>query len=771
MVVKKSHVFSLISKILVLCALVVLSSILLKSDFFTFIIWWIALFALGFLFMPISSAVFKNFDDKGWMFSKVIAVAVCGYVQWLLSVVKLIPFTSYSCIIVCAVCATINIVLLATNKGKREILPSKKFDLVYLEEIIFFVAFLLWTYMAGFNPAAHGTEKYMDFGFMQAMMKSTTLPAEDMWYSGKAFNYYYGGQYFAVFLTKLTGTKVEITYNLMRTLIAGFAFVFPFCIVRQMISDRMQEDGKRFFGGVSLSGGLLAGGAVSLSGNMHYVIYALIMPLFGKTGYWFPDSTRYVGFDPPVEGDGTIHEFPSYSFVLGDLHAHVVNVFFVLVVIAVLYSWIRNKEAKGLKQPVIYVCGLFLGIFQFANTWDFLIYFVVICGVLFFGNLKRLPVDKFLKESAIEWAAVLGISVLLSLPFSLTFDGGMVKGIGVVTIHTKFYQFLVLWGLPFIVCGTFMVKYLLGIKGKSFDKFIKESSSVDLFAAFLSLCAMGLVLIPEVVYVRDIYEGNSPRANTMFKLTYQAYIFFGMMMSYAISRFIFAEKKVKEKKTAPSSSHGVTEIKPCKKRIKISAINVFGVVMACVLLSTFGYIGNAAKSWFTGFPNPSEYQTLDATAYLYDEDCVIKPDASAIKWLNENVEGRPVVLEADGTSYEGYNNRVSAMTGLPTVMGWYVHEWLWRNDLEDENERIKDIETIYTSSNKEETLQLIEKYDISYIFIGTQEYQKYNNLNKKILTSLGEVVFEEKNTALLKMNGTDSWISKVITTMIIKVER
>lgn len=93
--------------------------------------------------------------------------------------------------------------------------------------------------MAGFHPAAHGTEKYMDFGFMKSMMHSTTLPSEDMWYAGKAFNYYYGGQYFAVFLTKLTGTKVEITYNLMRTMIATFAFVLPFSLVRQMLKDKL----------------------------------------------------------------------------------------------------------------------------------------------------------------------------------------------------------------------------------------------------------------------------------------------------------------------------------------------------------------------------------------------------------------------------------------------------------------------------------------------------------------------------------------------------
>ena len=75
----------------------------------------------------------------------------------------------------------------------------------------------------------------MDFGFMQAMMRSTTLPAQDMWYAGKPFNYYYGGQYLAVFLTKLTGTNVEVTYNLMRTMVAAFEMCIrdspPICAI------------------------------------------------------------------------------------------------------------------------------------------------------------------------------------------------------------------------------------------------------------------------------------------------------------------------------------------------------------------------------------------------------------------------------------------------------------------------------------------------------------------------------------------------------------
>ena len=207
---------------------------LLGSDFFTFMIWWEILWILGLVFMPITAQIFKGFDDNGWMYSKVIAIVICGYGVWILTSIKVVHFTTLSSVVITTLWGGSSIAYGIYGK-QRKIFPWKHKELVYWEEVIFFVVFLLWTYMAGFHPAAHGTEKYMDFGFMKSMMHSTTLPSEDMWYAGKAFNYYYGGQYFAVFLTKLTGTKVEITYNLMRTMIAAFAFVLPFSLVRQLL--------------------------------------------------------------------------------------------------------------------------------------------------------------------------------------------------------------------------------------------------------------------------------------------------------------------------------------------------------------------------------------------------------------------------------------------------------------------------------------------------------------------------------------------------------
>ena len=722
---------------------------LLGSVFFTFLTWWEMLFLLGLVFMPVTSRMFRGFDDNGWMFSKVLAVAVCGYAQWLLACLKITPFTGITCVILTVICCLGSLLYGIKCKNRLpDSLPRKQAALVYQEELLYFLVFLFWTYLAGFHPAAHGTEKYMDFGFMQAMMRSTTLPAQDMWYAGKPFNYYYGGQYLAVFLTKLTGTNVEVTYNLMRTMVAAFAFLLPFSLVRQMLKDKLRTGREWSF----CLGGILAGMAVSMSGNLHYIIYGIILRLLKiKTDYWFPSSTRYIGFDSAVTGDETIHEFPSYSFVLGDLHAHVINVFLVLTVLGILYSWMKTNSGKSWRQREIGLLGLLLGMFLFSNTWDFMIYYVVICGTLLFGNLKRYSSGSFisqaLKWSVIQWVELLAAAFLASLPFHLTFENVMVQGIGIVKIHTAFYQFCVLWAFPLLVCVPFVIGILKSIgtfPEKKFWSFFYSIKYPDLYGLVLVLCAIGLIFIPEFVYVRDIYEKTAPRANTMFKLTYQAYIMFGIMMAYIL--VFFTVNRIKR-------CNGADSTVMCKGLLRCPRLqSLTGIIAILVLISTCGYLENAITHWFTGFPKRNAYQTLNATNYL---ETAISDDAAAIRWLNDNVEGQPIILEASGDSYQDYDNRVSAMTGLPTVLGWYVHEWLWRNDLEEENQRKEDVQTIYTSSNADQIKSLIEKYKISYLFIGSCEYEKYGEINSELLASIGKVVFRQSETTIIEVsNGT-----------------
>jgi len=474
-----------------------------------------------------------------------------------------------------------------------------------------------------------------------------------------------------------------------------------------------------------------------------------VLPLIHKiqgvaetASYWFPDATRYIGYNPVNESDKTIHEFPCYSFVLGDLHAHVVNVMFVTFLVGMLYAWMKKIRSAGpepekqdvrdfwLKQllmPHILLAAVLLGMFQWTNYWDFVIYFVVTGGVVLIANIIRFEgkVTRILAVTIAQAVEIIAVSYLVILPFTLKFET-MVQGVALAQHHSLWYQLLILWGLPVFLTVLLIISVLTekmkGMKHKSLYRLLEAVSVPDLFAVIMGLCAIGLILIPEIVYVRDIYENGNARANTMFKLTYQAYILFGMTMGYGIYRMLVVSKQ--------------------------KIIRIFSGIGLFVLIWTVGYFGksvdswfgNAVHSWFGEVWNPSNYQGLNATTFLETD---FPQDAAAIRWLKDNIEGSPVVLEANGDSYTGYE-RVSATTGLPTVLGWYVHEWLWRNNVPDLNEKSADIQTIYTSTDEEKVKELIQRYDISYIFVGGQEKEKYGTeLNDSLLQSLGSIVFED----------------------------
>ncbi len=750
----------------VLLLLLILSGVLLKNDVWTFVTWWLLAFVMGLFAMPFTGKLFQSFRDKGWLFSKALAILCCGYLTWLLVSVGVVRFSKGSCIVITLLMAVLCMFLFhRQTKQGQEFISLDNLSLIFWEELLFLGIFLMWTYLAGFHPNAYGTEKFMDYGFMEAMMRSDVLPARDLWYSEGHINYYYGGQYFAVFLTKLSGSKVEITYNLMRTFVAAFAFVLPFSLVYQMTIDhpgillkgKKDGTGEEAFQqkkpGSLLAGiaGITAGTAVSIAGNMHYVIYGQILPVIQKltgqevTGYWFPDATRYIGHNPDVP-DKTIHEFPCYSFVLGDLHAHVVNIMFVLLLLGLLYAWMsqeRRKPGIGKEQalgirfwlrefvhPQVLLACFLLGVYQWNNYWDFVIYFVVTGGVILFTNIIRFGgnAKRILLATLIHAMEMILISTVIILPFTLQFVT-MVQGVALAQNHSRFYQLLVLWGLPgiltILLIFAMLWESIYEKKNRGLSKVMDSISIPDLFALITGLCALGLILIPELVYVRDIYENGHARANTMFKLTYQAYIMFGITIGYGIFRLLVLSRQ--------------------------KALKVLAGIGLFFWIWTVGYFGNSVNAWFGNVLDPSGYRGLYALSFLETD---FSEDADGIYWLKENVSGAPVVLEANGDSYSGFE-RVSATTGLPTILGWYVHEWLWRNDTGDLNQKSADVETIYTSTEESVVKDLLTQYEVSYIFVGAKEREKYEDrLNTTLLESLGTVVFrdEESSTFIVKVH-------------------
>jgi uncharacterized membrane protein len=159
------------------------------------------------------------------------------------------------------------------------------------------------------------------------------------------------------------------------------------------------------------------------------------------------------------------------------------------------------------------------------------------------------------------------------------------------------------------------------------------------------------------------------------------------------------------------------------------------------------YPYQAIKGYY-GSLIPSAYKGLDGMRYLKKS---YPDDYAAIKWLNSTIQGRPVILEAQGDSYTDYG-RISMATGLPTILGWFVHEWLWRGDSGIIKERAQEVANVYESDDVEETSKILQKYNVAYIIIGQLEKQKFKSIKEDKLLHLGTVAFQKNSIKIISVD-------------------
>lgn len=723
----------------------------LKNDFLYVIRWWGILLLIGILYLPLSKRIFSSFADKGYLFSKIIGIAISSYTLWLFSSFKLIPITFWGCWGVLIASGIVVFALLFRKKDikKNDFFKEDTLRWVLTGESIFLFSLSFWTYLRGFNPKVEGLEKFMDYGFVNSILQSRFIPPNDMWFAGKSINYYYYGQYVTALLTRLSGIKTEISYNLAMSALFAFSMALCFSLVANMLLGcGVKSDG------MAVKGGLLASILVSLGGNSHSFFYGLLPKLAGsKKSYWFPDATRYIGYNPDTK-DKTIHEFPLYSFVVSDLHAHVVNMIFVLAILGILLAVIRKLQKRAdegwhkdnpfseLFFPEIILLGLFIGIFQMSNYWDFPIYLTVTLFTLICAGIRQYGYSlKLAGVTAIRFLLVIILSLAFALPFNLNFDT-ITTEIALAVDRTLPHQFLVLWGYQLVLVAIFFSLIFFSEqnikwrweRGKTREKLRKEMTLItrlrnvleknnvnDVFAVILCVSAIGLILIPEIVYVKDIYYDSYKRANTMFKLTYQAFIMFGLAAGYIVIR-LWNFKILDWKQKA------------------IRAISIIILILPMV------YPFYAIPSWYAEL-NPKNYKGLDGLEFLNEE---YPDDYALIQWIRENIKDQPVILEANGDSYTK-RGRISVTTGMPTIQGWYTHEWLWRGNLEIVTERINDVKTVYESDNINEVQDVLTKYNVKYIVIGKIEHDQFKSLNEDLLVSIGTIVFERPEIKLIQV--------------------
>ena len=672
--------------------------------------------------LPIAYRLFNRFKDGGIMIAASLGLYISGYVMWFFSSIHLFKFTTLSCFICLILTAG---VLYApvfyeiyTKKVNGFIDYLKHHRNAMLISIgAFAVLFFVLNWIFAHRIPSTDTERMMDLGFMMSMYKTDFMPPLDMWAGGEYINYYYFGQYIITYMTKIACIPVEYGYTFGLFFIAAWATVAVYVLVRDITESKLAS--------------LLSAFVVVFAGNLHYVVFAKIVPMLWdilqlegeKPSYWFADSTRYIGYVPEVTTDRTIHEFPSYSFIVGDLHAHVVNILVVIVILCLLWAYLKDikqrfsGEVNLLKEccnPYFILIGFLLGISAMSNYWDFPIYYIVSGSIILFGMMSAIGLKKRLwGYVTLSGIFIMLIKVAVSLIFNLKFNK-MVEGIGIVEKRSLFHQLVLLWGLPVLMSVLFVV---LLIRKKKLD-------SCRLYTLMLCLCATGLIVIPELIFVKDIYINSYPRANTMFKLGYEAFIMFGICSGIIINTFFKEAGK--------------------EEGYKAYLYRRTAVILLVFELMTLGFPVTATKSWINSLKK-EDYGGFDAAKTIREVNAVDMPAIEALVNIVEHSDKKqPIVLEADGDSYTN-TCRVSVLTGYPTILGWHTHEWLWHDSHSYMEMRRLDVESIYTSEDENNTRNILKKYGVDYLFIGAKEYERFEVVQNGILESLGEVVYCASN--------------------------
>ena len=224
----------------------------------------------------------------------------------------------------------------------------------------------------------------------------------------------------------------------------------------------------------------------------------------------------------------------------------------------------------------------------------------------------------------------------------------------------------------------------------------KSVPSVVVFPALMVLFGLLLTLAPEYVYLKDVFMA---RMNTIFKFYFQAWVLWSLAGAWQLARWL--------KPSSALSRRGLT-----------SALAAFSGVLIVVGL-VYTVLAVPARAEEHGAP-----WTLDGAAWLE----TAKPgDYAAIRWLNANVEGAPVIVEAPGDQHRAYvyEGRVSALTGLPTLLGWGGHQLQWRGNYDEPQQRERDIETLFTTFDRDAARAILARYDVAYIYVGPVERERY----------------------------------------------
>ncbi len=566
-------------------------------------------------------------------------------------------------------------------------------------------AFFLWLRL-GWGDARQ-TEKPMDLAVLSALLVTPRLPLEDPWLAGTAFPYYHFGTYLLALPFRLAGIAPGVAYNLVAALVAALAGAAAFGLVR------LRGGGRRLAVGASLLltlAGTWDGARQLLGGSL------------ASVDLWA--SSRRVAH--------TITEWPLFTVWLGDLHPHAVALP-ILLALAALAG--RFASGAGFLLDAALLAALLS-----ANPWD-LPAALLLLGAGAFVSRPFLPAFlRALSTAAValpllvpallgarpELQGLRGVAARTTSPEAVLHFGGLLLvpalAVGIALLRSRddaeesfLYASLypaagvflaILTGRPVLGLGAAFLLALLHL--------LPALRGALRAGFFLAAAAVALVMIPELVAVKDPYGEELHRMNTVFKC-------------YAGAAALLAPAAALLAPLALASR---------RARLAVRAALALGAL--ALLAHPAALLAQRAKATRTA---------LDGLAWMTRE---VPGDRAAAEWLRANAPAGARLVEAVGSAYTDHG-RVGGASGRPLVLGWTNHEGLWRGaaGAGTIEARRRDVETIYRSDDAAAVRAALERTGARYVVVGVLERKEHGatalrvrGLYRRVLEAEGTELWE-----------------------------
>lgn len=809
-------------------------SLINSNQFLGTAVWYLFITFFGWICYPLVRTVFSGLNDKGFPLAKLTGLLLWAWLAWLGSS-NGIPFTRSFILLSLLIIVGINLVIFLKNRNFYTTEFREQWRYFATVELISLGLFLLFLLIRLGNPDLwhpyKGGEKPMDFAYLNAVIKSVKFPPYDPWYAGGYINYYYFGFLLAGIIVKMLGIIPSIAYNLILATFFCFTGMAAFSLGWNLIKSRDsgQTEKTNFTAVNPYKWGIIAAVLVLIIGNLGTIsmffqgVFKLGMDgtqsvgfgLIDKPLYFFRGLARFLqgtnlSFYP---GDwywipsraipGTvITEFPFFTFLYGDPHAHLFAYPLTLVILGWCLSLVLGKlNTKSIFGLVgkIFTGALLIGALRPTNTWDYPMYLALGCISLIYVSYKYgqaparfLPgLNHQLKKILYSTLLVVGffaLSLVLFAPFdrwygqaysSIDIWRGEKTPLWAYFIHWGFFLFILIswiiykiwiWmkSTPLLtlepyyrrrktiylaLLGIIFIIVVFLIYGVQISTVViplmtvlfiflflgRTGNDTRKFVILLLLAGLGLTMMVELINL----SGDIGRMNTVFKFYLQAWTMFSVASVYLLADLF-------------TISQGE------KRLIDFSGWRIwFGLFGFSVLL--FPIMASMDK--IHDRMNDLTPITLDGMEYMkyssYSENGFLmdlSQDYYAIRWIQENVSGTPVIAEANVPEYR-WGNRFSIYTGLPSVVGWNWHqrqqrainpgEWIFK--------RVEDITDFYTTTDIRAARNFIDRYDVEYIIVGQLEKTVYHQEGlmkfEEFSGMLWDVVYEAADTRIYKVKG------------------